>query len=208
VADARYETARVADLVREDGWAPIRRSLGVAAFGVNAWTAREAGAAVVAEHDEEPSGHEELYLVTTGRALFTVAGERFDAPAGTIVFVRDPGAIRGAEAVEPGTTVVAVGAKPGEPFVPRAWEVNADVIALFDAGRLGEARRLLTEALDRYDDRASLLYNLACVEAQLGELDEALEHLRTAIEERPAFAEAARQDEDLEPLRGRLDDAR
>jgi hypothetical protein len=40
------ETARIADLERPDGWSPIRRELGVQAFGVDAWTAHEADAAV------------------------------------------------------------------------------------------------------------------------------------------------------------------
>ncbi|MBA2356945.1 MAG: cupin domain-containing protein, partial [Actinobacteria bacterium] len=44
-----------------------------------------------------------------------------------------------------------------------------------------EAKRVLTEALDRYDDRSTLFYNLACAEAGLGETDAALEHLRAAV---------------------------
>jgi hypothetical protein len=44
------------------------------------------------------------------------------------------------------------------------------------------------------------LYNLACAEAQLGENDAALEHLRAALVERPGFAEDIRTDSDLEPL--------
>ena len=38
-----WETAQLRDLERATGWAPIRREMGVRAFGVNAWTAREAG---------------------------------------------------------------------------------------------------------------------------------------------------------------------
>ena len=55
-----YETAHIDDLRREDGWAPIRLTLGVQAFGVNAWTGREPGDVVIPEHDEAPTGHEEL----------------------------------------------------------------------------------------------------------------------------------------------------
>jgi tetratricopeptide (TPR) repeat protein len=157
---------------------------------------------VIPEHDERPTGHEELYLVTAGHAIFTVEGEELDAPAGTIVFVRDPAATRRAVAREPGTTILSVGAKPGEAYRPLAWEVNRDVFALFDNGRHAEAKRVLTEALDRYDDRGGLFYNLACAEAQLGETDAALEHLRAAIGERPALADGAPGDADLEPLRG------
>lgn len=201
ITEKAYETTSIADIEGADGWSPIRRSLDVRGFGINAWTAHEAEAAVIPEHDEKPTGHEELYLVTAGHATFTVEGEQVDAPAGTIVFVRDPAATRGAVAREPGTTVVSVGAAPGEVYRPRAWETNREVFALLDGGEYAEAKRVLTEALDRYDDRSTLFYNLACAEALLGETDAALEHLGAALQERSSLAEDARQDSDLEPIR-------
>jgi hypothetical protein len=42
VATPGYEVARLASLEREDGWSPIRRSLDVRSFGINAWTGHEA----------------------------------------------------------------------------------------------------------------------------------------------------------------------
>jgi tetratricopeptide (TPR) repeat protein len=177
----------------------------VSAFGINAWTAHEPEAEVISEHDELPSGHEELYVVVAGRATFTVGGEEIDAPPGTIVFVRDPAAKRRAIAAEPGTTVLAVGGPPGEVYRPRSWETNVDVLPLFDSGRHEEAKRVLIDALDRYDDRGTILYNLACAEAQLGETDAALEHLSAALQERPDLGEGARDDDDLAPIR---DDSR
>ena len=196
-----YETTTIAELEGANGWSPIRKRLEVHAFGINAWTTHEADGRVIPAHDEVPSGHEELYLVAAGHATFTVDGEEIDAPAGTIVFVRDPAASRGAVARDPGTTVVAVGGKPGEAYRPRAWETNAEVVPLFDRGEHAEAKRMLMDALDRYEDRAALYYNLACAEAQLGETGEAFEHLRAALEERPSFAGDAREDDDLAPLR-------
>jgi tetratricopeptide (TPR) repeat protein len=71
---------------------------------------------------------------------------------------------------------------------------------LFDRGEHAEAKRILTDALDRYHDAAALYYNLACAEAQLGETA-ALEHLRHALRERASFAGDAREDDDLAPLR-------
>jgi hypothetical protein len=201
VAHRPYEAASIAGLERPDGWSPVRRALDVQAFGVNAWTAHEAGADVIPDHDERPSGHEELYVVVAGHATFAVAGDEVDAPAGTLVLVRDPAATRGAVAREPGTTVLSVGGRPGAPYRPRAWETNRDVFALLDDGRNAEAKALLLDALDRCEDRGSLLYNLACAEAQLGETDAALEHLRAALGERPAWIESAREDADLAPLR-------
>jgi adenylate cyclase len=102
---------------------------------------------------------------------------------------------------EPATIVLTVGAKPGEAYVPRAWEADRDVLAQLEAGRPEEAKRLVTEALDRYEDRSVLLYNLACAEALLGETDGALEHLREAIAGEPKAAEWAREDADLASLR-------
>jgi hypothetical protein len=201
VARALVRTAALADLERADGWAPIRRSLGIESFGVNAWSAHEAGATIVIEHDEEPSGHEELYVVIRGRARFSVEGEELDAPAGTVVFVPDPSLKRGAVALEPDTTILTVGGKPGEAYAPLSWETNRDVIALLGAGRNAEAKRLLLDALDDYADRSYLLYNLACAEAQLGEADAAFAHLRDAVKLRPSLAAHVAADADLEPLR-------
>ena len=87
-------------------------------FGINAWTAAD-GEKLVGEHDEKRSGHEELYIVFPGSARFTVDGDELEAPAGTVVFVRDPASKRtAAVATEDGTTVVSVGGKPGEAYEP------------------------------------------------------------------------------------------
>lgn len=200
-----YEAATIAGLARSDGWSPVRRLLGIEAFGVNAWTAAEAGATVIQEHDES-SGHEELYVVVSGRVTFTVDGREIDGPAGTLVFVRDFNLKRGAVAVEPGSTVLAVGAKPGEAFHPMSWEVNAaEVLPLFGEGRYEDAKAALIEALDRQEhDRGALLYNLGCAEARLGETEPALEHLAAAFDERPDLRELAVTDEDLESVRDRI----
>src|SRR5919199_6499102 len=88
---------------------PIRRALGVTAFGVNAYAADVAGGQVIEPHDETTTNDEELYFVLSGHAEFTVAGETLDAPAGTAVPVA-PGEHREATAREAGTTVLAVGA--------------------------------------------------------------------------------------------------
>jgi tetratricopeptide (TPR) repeat protein len=195
-----YETGSLDDLRREDGWAPIRLALGIQAFGVNAWTGRDAGDVVIPEHDEAPTGHEELYVVVSGQAAFTVGGDEIDGPAGTIVFVRDPAAKRAATAREPGTTVLTMGAKAGEAFTPQPWETNRDVFALLDDGKPAEAKALLIEAIDCYGDTSTLYYNLACAEAQLGETDAAIEHLQRALEGNPSLAAYLAEDKDLASL--------
>jgi tetratricopeptide (TPR) repeat protein len=197
----RYETASIADMEDSRGWSPIRKRFGVESFGINAWTVANADQRIIPEHDEVPSGHEELYLVIAGHARFTVDGEEIDGPHGTVLFVRDPAAKRAAYAREANTTVLAVGAAPGKAYKPRAWETNAEIPALFDQGQHEKAKQVLTEALGRYEENAGVLYNLACAEALLGEKDEAIGHLREALEGHPTFAESAREDPDFEPIR-------
>jgi hypothetical protein len=106
-------------------WLPLRHALGVRAFGVNAWRAAEAGTEVIerhAERDADGQDHEELYVVVRGRARFDVGGETIDAPAGTVVFVPDPAAVRQAVAEEDGTLILTIGAEPGTAFEVSGWE--------------------------------------------------------------------------------------
>jgi hypothetical protein len=108
-------------------WKPIRSTLRIEAFGVNAYVAERAGDRLFNEHDEteELAGgqrHQELYVVLEGRATFTVDGEDVDAPHGTLVFVEDPESRRGAIAAEAGTTVLAIGGPVGEGYQPPPWE--------------------------------------------------------------------------------------
>ena len=81
-------------------WKPIRRTLGIEAFGMNAYTAEHARDDVVERHSEERLRHEEVYIVLAGRATFELDGETLDAPAGTIVFLHDPTVRRYATAAE------------------------------------------------------------------------------------------------------------
>jgi tetratricopeptide (TPR) repeat protein len=194
------ESVDIAEIKRPSGWSPIRRELDVRSFGINAWSG-DNEATLVGEHDEEQSGHEELYVVVAGTARFTVDGEDLEAPAGTVVFVRDPSSKRKAVAAADGTTVLSVGAKAGEAYEPLVWEVNAEVFALFARGAVEEAKEMVTEALTRFEDRTALTYNLACCEARLGETDDAFGHLATALELRPSLADLARTDSDLDAIR-------
>jgi hypothetical protein len=110
---------------------PVRHHLGITAFGANARVAHKAGQVLVVPHDERPDGpygtegHEELYLVLRGHAIFNVDGSELDAPAGTLVFVRDPALVRRAIARDPDTAIIGIGAPPGRPFRPAPWEARA-----------------------------------------------------------------------------------
>jgi tetratricopeptide (TPR) repeat protein len=183
-----------------NGWSPIRRELDVQSFGINAWTRAE-GETIVSEHDEEGSGQEELYIVLAGTARFTVDGDDLEAPAGTAVFVGDAASKRTAVAAEDGTTVIVIGGRAGEAYRPGSFEVNIDVFRLFQEGKIEQAKQMITDAIERYEDRGILTYNLACAEARLGETDSAVEHLRAALELRPRLATLASEDTDLDAIR-------
>jgi tetratricopeptide (TPR) repeat protein len=181
-------------------WRPVRRTLDVGAFGINAYVAPNAGDDVVEEHTEESLGHEEVYLVLSGRATFELDGETLDAPAGTAVFVRDPNVKRHARAEEPDTAVLAVGGPRGGAYEPSPWE---DYFAAEHHRASGDYESYVAEledALARRPDHPATLYNLACAEALAGRSDDAVAHLRRALELRPALAETASADEDLRSL--------
>lgn len=209
MSEGPFETVRLSEIERVPitdtlRWTPVRRRLGIRAFGINAYTADNAGDEVVEDHNELGGGaghHEEVYFVVSGHAVFTVAGEEIDAPAGTFVFVRDPAVQRHAVARSAETTVLAVGASRGEPFEPSPWEYYFGAIPLARAGDYAGAAAAVREGLTEHPDHPSVLYNLACFEARAGERDAALEHVRRAVELDPQTGEWAKTDEDLDSIR-------
>ncbi len=176
-------------------WKPLRAELDVRAFGTNAYAA-EPGELVVEQHTEGSTGHEEMYVVIRGRARFTVGGEGFDAPAGTVVFLDDPTVQREARAEEPQTLVLAVGAKVGEAYRVTMWEYGWRAHRARTEGRWDDARAITEEGLREYPEAAPLLFALACVEAHEGLQHEAREHLRAAV----AGGEYVRKWAEEEPL--------
>jgi hypothetical protein len=180
-------------------WKPVRRPLGVTAFGINAYTAASAGDEVVEDHTEEQLGHEEIYFVHTGHAVFTVDGEEVDAPAGTLVYLDDVKQRRHAIAKEPGTTVLAIGGVPGT-HEPSAWEYFFPALPAMRAGDYDTARRILEENLDE-KDAPVLHYQLACVEALAGNRERALDELTVAVDANERYRTAAKTDEDFASIR-------
>ena len=180
-------------------WHPVRATLGIRAFGTNAYTASEPGQDVVEPHTEDLTlAHEELYFVARGRARFTIDGDSFDAPAGTYVFVPDPASHRHAVAEEAGTTVLSFGGPPN--FEPSAWEWSFRANALRESDP-AQARAIFEEGFAAHPDSAGLHYNLACFEALEGRRDEALASLRRAGELNSEMPKYAREDRDFESLR-------
>jgi tetratricopeptide (TPR) repeat protein len=208
-----YEVRRIDELEEipvpdaDIHWRPVRRTLGIRAFGINAYTG-DTGKHVVEEHTEKGLGHEEVYVVLAGRARFTLGEDEVDAGPRTIVYLRDPVTKRGAVALEDGTVVLAIGGKPGEPYEPSGWEWSFAASPLRERKDYEGALALLkdglaqrTPGLEDRVDYAWLLYDVACYEALLGRREDALANLREAVARQPPVAGHARRDEDFASLR-------
>ena len=182
-------------------WHRIRSTLDVGAFGINAWTATEDGQQIIGQHDESSGeGHEEVYVVLSGRATFTLDGESAEAPAGTVVHVADPTVERAAVGTS-GTTILVVGAKRGEAFTPSTWERSSEALRYWQTEEWDEAIGVLEGHLADTPDHGGTHYNLACAHARAGRPEIALEHLGRAVELQPTFAQYAQTDDDLSSLR-------
>lgn len=184
-------------------WRPIRFHFGITSFGINAFTGREVGDRLINEHDEsdEHDLQEELYLVQQGRATFELDGERLDAPAGTLVFV-PPNIKRTAFAEEAGTTIVAVGGTPGKAYTAQGSEIWMPLHHLYESGEYAEAADRGRELIEAHPEYPGPLYNLACCESLAGRTDEAIKHLRLAIDGHEPFRSLAAEDSDFDPIRG------
>ena len=182
-------------------WKPLRRTLGIDAFGINAYAAEAIGEHVVEEHTEETLGHQEAYVVIAGHATFSLDGEEIEAPQGTVVFIRDPKVRRSAVAGEIGTTVLAIGGVPGR-HTPSAWEWYFEAEKYREAGNHDAALELLADAEERFPNHAGVLYSLACWQSLAGDTDAAIASLQRSFELDPKFAGYAKDDTDLDAIRG------
>ncbi|MFL5937082.1 MAG: hypothetical protein ACJ74P_07470 [Gaiellaceae bacterium] len=95
-------------------WHPLQHYFGLNTFGANLFVARDVGDELVAAHDETHSAQQELYLVLRGAVRFTFDHETRDAAAISVAAVPDTSVRRSAVALEPGATMLALGAPPGE----------------------------------------------------------------------------------------------
>jgi len=201
-----YAVANIDDIDEmSDGrcpWRPIRFHFGIASFGVNAFTGREAGDRLINEHDESQENdlQEELYLVQRGRARFELDGKHVDAPAGTVVFV-PPDVKRTAFAEEPQTTIVAVGGVPGKAYEAHGYELWMPLHHLYESGEYGEAADRGRESIEAHPEYAGPLYNLACCESLAGRKEDAIKHLGLAVARSEKMRAMAAEDSDFDPIR-------
>lgn len=188
--------------LEDSHWRPVRRTLGVTAFGINGYTAN-AGEEVIEPHDETSAGaggHEELYAVVAGAAEFTADGERLEAPTGTLVRV-DVGVHRSAIATQDETTVLVIGGAPGAALPVSPFEYWYAAQGPYSRGDYAGAIEVASDGLADYPEHPSLHYQLACYHSLAGDSDRAVEHLATAAAGNPEVLDWAADDADLNAIR-------
>jgi quercetin dioxygenase-like cupin family protein len=208
IEKTRYAVERIEDIPQgdvHDGRVrhKIREHLDIGGFGVNAYRAVSTDGHVIGEHAEDgifSRGQEELYVVISGAATFTVDGDEIEAAPGTVVLVRS-GVTRSAVAHEEGTTVLVVGGTPGKAYKPSPAELTAPMFDAYNAGDFERAARIVADIAAEHPTEAITWFNLSCCEARLGRTEDALDHLAKSLELDPRFVEVAREDEDLESIR-------
>jgi tetratricopeptide (TPR) repeat protein len=181
-------------------WRPIRRALGLTAVGAAAYTGAAAGDPIIERHEELSAGaggHEELYVVLTGSATFTIGDETIAAPAGTLLRI-DVGVVREAVADEPDTTVLVVGGRPGAALPPSPFEFWYAAQPAYEAGNYARAMEIVSEGLEHYPDHGTINYQLACYQALAGDRDAAARHLAIAFARDPRTRAWAAEDRDLD----------
>lgn len=179
----------------------VRRTFDITGFGVQAFSA-PSGIDVINAHDEMllgEAGQEELYIVLQGAATFEIDGETIETPAGSLVHVR-PMAMRKATATDDDTTILVVGGTPGKAYEPSPPEAS-EAYAAYDAGDYDTALEKQRVVLEKRSGDPVAHFNAACFAARAGQADEAIEHLRRAIEINERIKELAASDEDLDSIR-------
>jgi hypothetical protein len=206
--ETSYRVRSLPQELREAGedkaFVNLRRTLDIGAFGVGAAFQRKSGETVIPDHHEAGPGgdrHEELYVVVQGAARFTIDGEDVDAPHGTAIFVHDPAVMRTAVATEDETIVLAVGGPRDHAYriTPAASQEG-----FWDAYREKDYATALAatkRGLEMYPGNANLLYNVACMEALLGNDDAALTALAESVAQWEPYTEMAQKDDDFVSLR-------
>jgi mannose-6-phosphate isomerase-like protein (cupin superfamily) len=111
--------------IADGRWQPLNATLEIRNFGINA-VALDPGDDADIDHDERDSGHQEVYVVVSGRAAFRLGDEQVEAGPGDVVAVPDPAERRDYRALEPGTRIVCIGAGPSPDDDYGAWIARAE----------------------------------------------------------------------------------
>jgi len=184
-------------------WHPLRAALGTRIAGMGLYTAPQRGGELVEDHREatDGRGHEELYVVLRGAALFTIGEQRIESGAGSFVLVRDPAVRRHAVATAPDSAVLALGGSPD--FQPSAseWIERARPLTRTEPER---ARAILAELRAELPDSGGAEVGEALLAVARGDPERARAILARALERWPALREPLAGEPELGAL---LDDA-
>jgi tetratricopeptide (TPR) repeat protein len=90
---------------------------------------------------------------------------------------------------------------PEKPYEPGGWELFAPLRRLYEAGDYAEAAERGRELLAGDPPYATLFHNVACCESLAGQKDEAIAHLRRAIQLSKQSRSFLEGDSDLDPIR-------
>ena len=102
-------------------WKSVRHHFGITGFGINAVT-KDAGEVLIPEHDENPSGQQELYFVHAGGVKANLDGTEVELPAGSFLSC-EPGVVRKLESTASPTTLLCMGGTPGQAYTVGEWEL-------------------------------------------------------------------------------------
>jgi uncharacterized Ntn-hydrolase superfamily protein len=83
------------------------------------------------------------------------------------------------------------------------WEASRRANKFYEREEYGSAVEAMRSVLESRED-PPVLYNLACYESLDGQVEDAVAHLRRAIELDPSYRQLAENDSDLDPIRERV----
>src|SRR3954451_14118356 len=109
--------------------------------------------------------------------------------------------MRTAFAEEAGTTLLANRGPPGVGDQAGGVQLVVALGPLYKEGRYAEAADRAGPIADAHPEYPGIACNAACVEDLAGRPEQAIDHLRTAIEASEQFREYAREDSDLDAIR-------
>jgi uncharacterized Ntn-hydrolase superfamily protein len=89
----------------------------------------------------------------------------------------------------------------------RLWRLYHELLAsyeLYESGEYERAIELIAPVAERWPDDAMVLYNLACFESLAGRREDAVAHVRRALELDPTMRAMVDADSDFDPIRNEL----
>ena len=157
------------------------------------------------------SGFSELHNEITGRVLRpslppSLAPEAnkggfVDASPGTTIFVRDPAVMRKAVATADDTIVLAIGGPRDAAYRITPAASQDGFWDAYQAKDYAAALEAVNRGFEMYPGNAHLLYNVACMQALLGNEDAALAALAESVAQWELYKDQARKDDDFASLR-------